>query len=87
MPRTSIRVSCSAAVASQRASAEFVVPKSMPTIYSAAKENLLFKTASVQQLLDQPLGKLDLGGRNHHPPDALQQWGQIHFLHAPTFVS
>jgi hypothetical protein len=38
-----MRLSSSVAVASQRASAEFVVPRSMPTMYLAANEHLLFK--------------------------------------------
>src|SRR5262249_3229362 len=41
MLRTSIRLFSSSAVASQRASAEFVVPKSIPMMYLGANDNLL----------------------------------------------
>jgi hypothetical protein len=37
--------------------------------------------------VDQPLQKFDLSRRNHHPAGDLRQRGQIHFLHAPAFVS
>jgi hypothetical protein len=50
-----MRLSSSAALALQRASAEFVVPRSMPTMYLAANESLLLKPNIYWADVDQPL--------------------------------
>jgi hypothetical protein len=67
-----MRLSSSAAVASQRAKAEFVVPRSMPTMYLAATEGLPSKQTIVAWMEDQPLREFDFSRGNDHPAGGLR---------------